>query len=898
VKLLIYKAFLFLLWTTTAGIASAQVSSGETSPLEKAAAALDRQLTARPQEKVYLHLDKPYYAAGDDIWFRAYLVNAATHTPSELSNIVYVELIGPADTLIQRLALKKDKGNFNGSFRLDDALPEGHYRIRAYTNWMRNWGEEFFFRKDLMIGNSRLSRLQTQVTYEVNRRAEPPEIEAMIRFLDEDGEAVTGREVHVAYVPIGKPKSPETATTDEEGVIRIPIPYNESPLYPNQYIRTSINFDGLPFVKDFFLPSFKEEIDLQFFPEGGNLIAGVPNRVAFKAINALGFGVPVKGVIRDESGREISTFESSHRGMGQFFLNPEAGQRLEASISWPDGQRKDYPLPAVQDEGYLLRVRQADSLIHVEIAASSPRLRNRPVFLLAESRGMPFYAGRAVLEKSLYQASIPLGGTPGGVARITLFDMDGIPVAERLVFIPPNDQLQITIRPDQESYGARERIRLQLQANDASGQPVQGEFSISVTDASVVDPATVPGMLAGLLLDADLAGYIEDPSWYFDPSNGDTAEELDLVMLTHGWRRFVWKELLDGRLEEITHPLEVGFETRGRVYADSGEPLRHAQLILLTGNRREGFLAEDTADAAGRFRFSGYEFPDSTRVLIQARNAKGRRSGRIEIQDDWPYIQFESERFPPNIADRMQSYLARNKEIFSLERNKLGLSSILLDPVEVTANKKASHSTGLHSYADHVITAEDIDRMGSLSTIYDILRGRVAGLQVIGNRIIIRGISTVYGNTDPLIVVDGVRSMDARILDMINPYDVASIEVLKGPNAAIYGLGAANGVIVINTKRGEYQPKGAYERPGVISFFPQGYHVVREFYVPQYEVPRNKTPDLRSTVYWNGDVRTRQDGSALVEFYAADRPAPYLVIMEGISAEGKPGQVKTFLKRE
>ncbi|MFS8616827.1 MAG: TonB-dependent receptor plug domain-containing protein, partial [Solitalea sp.] len=156
----------------------------------------------------------------------------------------------------------------------------------------------------------------------------------------------------------------------------------------------------------------------------------------------------------------------------------------------------------------------------------------------------------------------------------------------------------------------------------------------------------------------------------------------------------------------------------------------------------------------------------------------------------------------------------------------------------------------------------------------------------------------VYGNTDPLIVVDGVRSMDARILDMINPYDVASIEVLKGPNAAIYGLGAANGVIVINTKRGEYQPKGAYERPGVISFFPQGYHVVREFYVPQYEVPRNKTPDLRSTVYWNGDVRTRQDGSALVEFYAADRPAPYLVIMEGISAEGKPGQVKTFLKRE
>ncbi|HYH56904.1 MAG TPA: TonB-dependent receptor plug domain-containing protein, partial [Anseongella sp.] len=162
----------------------------------------------------------------------------------------------------------------------------------------------------------------------------------------------------------------------------------------------------------------------------------------------------------------------------------------------------------------------------------------------------------------------------------------------------------------------------------------------------------------------------------------------------------------------------------------------------------------------------------------------------------------------------------------------------------------------------------------------------------------IRGISTIYGNTDPLVVVDGVRSLDAGILGMINPYDVASIEILKGANAAIYGMGAANGVIVINTKRGEYQPKGEYERRGIISFFPKGYHVAREFYMPAYEVPKNlrdKTPDLRSTIYWNGNVRTNDKGMATLSFYTADRPTRYTAVMEGVSREGNIGHGESVI---
>lgn len=906
--MLIYNVFVLLLLAASTLSAQIRDSTGKLpaetiagTPLEKASAALRQQLDSRPQEKIYIHFDKPYYAAGDDIWFRGYLVNALTHQPSELSRVMYVSLISPADTIVQRLALRKDKGNFNGSFQLDDALPAGQYRIRAYTNWMRNLGPDFFFEKEISIGNSRLSNLKTGISYQVNRESDPPEITAVISFRDETGQPVADHKLKYETVLIGKPKSPAEASTDEEGIVRIPVPYSESAQHPNKYIHTSINYDGLPLVRDFFLPSFAGEVDLQFFPEGGELISGVPNTVAFKAIDTRGLGVDVKGIIRDSDGGKVTGFESSHRGMGKLVLTPKAGELYTAHLLQPAGRDTAYKLPPVAEEGYLLNIQPGDSLIEVKIAASSANLRNRPVFLLGESRGQIYFAAEAVLEKSLYYAQVPAGEFPGGVARFTLFDQNAVPVAERLVFIPPHDRLSLSVSPDKEVYGAREKVNLQLQVNDAAGEPAAGTFSLSVTDLSVVDSSTVPGILAGLLLDADLAGYIEDPAWYFDSASENTGPALDLVMLTHGWRRFQWEEILSGKLPEIKYPAEKGLEIEGSVYSESGAPMPHAQLVMLAGTKRDGFAAEDTADADGRFRFPDYEFPDSTRVLIQARNEKGRRRGEIEIREDLPAIRFRPERFPRDIPPEMDAYLARSKTIFSRQREALGLSTILLDPVKVTARRKAPGSTGLHSYADEIITAEDIERIGVPNTIYDILRGRVAGLRVVGDRIIIRGISTIYGNTDPLVVIDGVRSYDAGILGIINPFDVASIEILKGPNAAIYGMGAANGVIVINTKRGEYRPRGAYQRRGIISFFPQGYHQTREFYVPRYEIARNlrdKTPDLRSTVYWNGNIQTGSDGSASLSFFTADPAADYMIIMEGISAGGKAGQIKTFLERE
>src|SRR3546814_9594021 len=132
-------------------------------------------------------------------------------------------------------------------------------------------------------------------------------------------------------------------------------------------------------------------------------------------------------------------------------------------------------------------------------------------------------------------------------------------------------------------------------------------------------------MLASLLLTSDLQGYVEDPTWYFDPSHSDAAGALDLLMLTQGWRRFTWERMLSAPPEALSYKPEIDFEITGTVHDESGTPLPYARLVMLAGRGREAFAAEDTADAEGHFRFAGHAFPASTRVLLQARNEKGRR---------------------------------------------------------------------------------------------------------------------------------------------------------------------------------------------------------------------------------------------------------------------------------
>ncbi|MOA03003.1 Vitamin B12 transporter BtuB [compost metagenome] len=249
---------------------------------------------------------------------------------------------------------------------------------------------------------------------------------------------------------------------------------------------------------------------------------------------------------------------------------------------------------------------------------------------------------------------------------------------------------------------------------------------------------------------------------------------------------------------------------------------------------------------------------------------------------------------PENVNAQLATYIKSNRKKFDYDNVKYGGSrGVLLSEVVVRSTKlnpDEPQVMKLYAHADAVITADDIAKSSAISSgnLLDAIRGRVAGVQVIGNDILIRGPNTLFGDTSPLVVLDGTET-DVGWLSMLNPNDVQTIEFLKGPSAAIYGSRGANGVVAVYTKRGKFL-SGAYYKKGMLSFYPVGYHVAKTFYVPKYD-QENKpnVPDFRTTIYWNGLVKTNSNGQALVSFYTADNTTNYTTIIEGVSNHGKVG---------
>ncbi|POY38962.1 hypothetical protein C3K47_00210 [Solitalea longa] len=868
------------------------------SPLiKKISKNLEELYLKTPQEKIYIHFDKPYYAAGDNIFFKAYVVNANDNTPSQLSKLVYVDILNGEEEVIKQLMLKKDRGEYNGTIGLQDSLPEGTYRLRAYTSWMRNFDEDYFFTKEFKIGNSRLTNVYTTIDYEYDKTRKNDEVIAVIKFQDEKGQPIKSKNVSYEVIMVGRSGTKGKAETSDQGDIRIPVENINNANYAHKRIVTSINYDGLPFVKSFYLPYFSPDVDLQFFPEGGYLVETIPNIVAFKAVDVHGKGVAVEGYITDEDNNNITDFKSKHLGMGKIALIPAPGKKYIAHFKNRGGIEQTVTLPGAISDGIVLNFRNQtkDKIQGMMIASKAFQTTRKEVVLVGQSHGTIYYTANERLEDKAYQVSIPKERFPTGIAQITVFTLDGIPLVERLVFINKEDGLKVDVKSDKQVYNQREKVDMNILVEDSYGNPVQGDFSIAVTDdqAVKIDPYD-HNILTNLLLTSDLKGTIEQPGYYFDSKNPEAIQDLDLLLITQGWRRFEWSDIIAGNGPETNHPIEVGMELSGKVTSMSDNiPIKNGAVTFFSAKNKEIFESTKT-DGNGKFSFAGIEFSDSTRFILQARNEKGGKAVDIEVDDQFHPAPLSHMVAPENVNNQLANYIKANKKPFDYERNKYGYKTVLLSEVVVRSTRLRTSEPSvmkLYAQADAVLTADDIAKSSAISSgnLLDAIRGRVAGVQVIGNDVLIRGPNTIFGSTSPLVVLDGTET-DVGWLSMINPNDVATIDFLKGPSAAIYGSRGANGVIAVYTKRGRFL-SGAYYKKGLLSFYPVGYHVAKAFYVPKYD-QENKpnVPDFRTTIYWNGLVRTNADGIAKVSFFTADNPTTYSTIIEGLANNGGIGR--------
>lgn len=845
------------------------------------------------QEKVHLHLDKPYYAIGDDIWFKAYILNTQSGEPSDISKAIYVELINEKDSVKSQLKLPMNGGISWGDFKLPDTLTEGNYRIRAYTQWMRNAGPEFFFDKTIKIGNSWANRVFTSTQYTYSKENTAEKVSAKIKFTDKNGQPYANSEVNYEIQLNFRSLAKGKATTDSGGEITISYLNTQPALYKSGKIAATITLPNKQkTTKSIPLKATSNAVDVQFFPEGGNLIEGLPNKVAIKAVNASGLGEDVSGVIVDNEGTEVNRFETIHLGMGNFVVNPQPGKVYTAKVKFKDGSEQTLNLPKAQPSGYILSVNSnSPEKIVVKVLMTADLIGANELKLVAQNSGNVYFVTRSNSQKQIITASIPKKELPSGIVQFTLFNAANTPISERLAFVNNiDDRIHASLENLAPNAAKRGKVDLNLSTTFAQ-KPIQGSFSVAVTNTATVkpDPENETNILSSLLLSSDLVGYIEKPNYYFLNNDEKTVQALDNLLMTQGWRRILWKNIISNIPPNIRYQPEKSLGISGVITSYGGKPLANSKVQLFSSSG--GFFAIDTlTDAQGRFNFDQLVFNDSTKFLVQARTAKNKKS--VDIKLDIVPGQIVSKNkntgdVEVNVNEALQSYLKSSSNYFD-ELAKRGLleRSLMLNEVKIVEKRnEAKNSSNLNGAgrADFVFTAEMLQNCVTLSQC---LQGRVAGL-IIENGIPYLTRSMSFGGRAPMqIVLDGMN-VEADFLDNIVPNDVESVEVLKSiGNTAIYGFRGGGGVLIITTKRGGGFTGNSFA-PGIITYAPKGYHTNRQFYSPKYEASvQDSRPDLRSTVYWNPHVVTSKEGKATLNYFNTDEPGTYRVVIEGIDMMG------------
>jgi len=883
-------------------------------------------------EKAYLHFDKPYYAAGDTMYFKAYVTLGEHFDLSKLSSVLHVDLVGPENAIIKSIKMQLFNGVAWGDFSLPYALHEGNYRVRAYTNYMQN-APDYFFDKTIPIG----SVMNTGMAANNTSSAQ------------------------------------------------------------------------------------SSKADMQFFPEGGELVSAMVSKVAFKAIGTNGLGLDIKeGTVIDNTNSPIASFKSSHLGMGMFYLMPEEGKTYKAKITFADGTKGMFDLPAAMSKGIALAVKDTLGKMSVEIHT------NRAYFQDNQNKNINIviYGGgfvntvNARLDSRRLSMDIPNSQFPSGVVRVTLFSQSGDPLSERLLFLKNPDMINLTLTGNKSVYGKRDRVSLTLNAKD-KGVNAEGHFSVSVIDENKIpfDENNEATILTYRLLTSELKGYIEQPNYYFLQNTDQTAADLDVLMLTQGYRRFTWKQLLDDRDAAFTYVPEKALEITGTAKTTSGSPVSGMD-VMLTSTSSNSMLGDKT-DKDGKFKFNIPSFPDSALLTLQATGSiKSRKatvftvdhgtavpevankqlpglqnnvnqsmitylkvnqalhndlygnvpaqitgshsdetvsgdeirgatsliaalSGRLQnvnFVQGVPYLKGQSSKNPmlvvvdgkiagsyvnldnisPGDLEKVEVLKGGNADSYGIYGNsgvlaityRTGASKNIIQNASYKYNAKnvvkvktvstgesknnyISSNLGGSGHADQVMKAADIGNLPSLSTA---LNGRlrgvifVKGVPYLSTSMIVQ--NGVQGIEPMYIVVDGSPYNSPQGVDDINPKEVETVELLKGPSASIYGMNGGAGVLVITLRSKTADVEVDKSTLGTLVFHARGFYAAREFYSPKYEnktVSRNKT-DLRSTIFWAPELVTNKDGNASFEYYNSDGQGSFRVVVEGVDNNGNIGR--------
>lgn len=502
----------------------------------------DAYFAGHGSRRLYTQLDRPLYRPGEDVWVRSVSLVTRGMAPDTQYGLTY-ELVDPRGAVVQTRQAQLGDGTAHHDFHLDEAAPGGEWTLR--TTLATGEVDE----RPFVVSAYRAPRIRKSLDFLREGYGPGDAVEALVELSHNTAGPLVEREVTALLQVGGEVVLRETLRTDDSGAVFVRAALPDDLSVSDGLLTVLVTDGGTTESISRSVPIVLADAQLSFFPEGGDLVAGLPGRVYFEATNRHGEPADVRGEVRDDTGAVVAELVSLHDGLGRFALTPEPGRTYTAHLTQPEGLETSFPLPVARDGGCTLRsfddVDGELDVVRVAVRCSAERevvvtgVLHEALFDRATVLASPNQDAVVYLEPGEERAS------EQGAARVTVFDADRNAIAERLVYRKPGRDLQVAIEPRHEHYGPRDEVVLDVRTTAPDGRPVPASLGLAVVDDAVLSFADDEegDILTRLYLEPELVDVPDDASWYFDADEALAHRGLDLVMGTKGWRRFEWQRV-------------------------------------------------------------------------------------------------------------------------------------------------------------------------------------------------------------------------------------------------------------------------------------------------------------------------------------------------------------------
>jgi hypothetical protein len=656
-------------------------------------------------------------------------------------------------------------------------------------------------------------------------------------------------------------------------------------------------------------------LDLQFFPEGGEIIHGFRNKIGFKAVGLDGKGKMVQGEVLDAKSHKVASFKSNHLGMGFFYVEADSSSSYSANIVYSDslGTEVTYPLPRVVSKGSILSAGRIKDKILIQVESNN---LNDSVFIKASCRGMDYYLMEGPMRDGRFVYHKPSNKLPEGIIVFTLMDSNRNPLAERLYFNESGqDRLDISLSTDKEHYGRKEPIKLDIEVSGKGSAPITTDLSILAINKEHWHQGKGETIRSYFLLTSELRGEVEEPDHYFREDRPNSYNDLDALLLTQGWRRYKYPVKRQGAKFYWPQP---ALAVKGTVR--SGFPKRQlvngADISLVTFGKTPSFYTQET-DSMGRFHFLLDDaYGKRMKILLNSKDQEGKKTNYTILMDtlNSPKVEYEPvisvEKVDPvaRAVVRAQRERQKTEAIFDSLYGVTQLDEVVVEGYRLTPERQKAYKQ--FGEPDVVIEGDVLrskERKWSYG-LYSILMfeyGDQVTIEQFSDGFMLAHI--IGGRGEPtLLAVDGklLTKEQYESVPHMPPGIVESVELIKYakffvkqyltvfPETDPLEAPKLGHIISVYTKGGVGIYGTDRPAPGTLESTIEVFSPEKEFYAPKYDRPvpeDSQKPDLRSLIHWSPSIKTDQDGKASASFYNGDIAGDYIIVVEAISSDGRIG---------